>query len=61
MTRYKQWKQRREEKTRRDTLAEQARLRREEQERIAERDRKLDAQTAYWKMRLEEAPGRDED
>lgn len=54
MTRYEQWKERREEKARRDKLAEQARLRREEEERIAERDRKLAAQTEYWKMRLEE-------
>ncbi|MGZ4181070.1 MAG: hypothetical protein ACXVUL_10380 [Solirubrobacteraceae bacterium] len=54
MTRYEQWKERREEKARRDRLAEQARRRREEDERIAERDRKLHEQTEYWKMRLEE-------
>lgn len=54
MTRYEQWKQRREEKARRDQLDEQARRRREEQERIAERDRKLQQQTEYLKMRLEE-------
>ncbi len=54
MTRYEQWKERREEKARRDRLAEQARRRREEEERIAERDRKLHEQTEYWKMRLEE-------
>lgn len=52
MTRYSQWKQRREEKARRDKLAEQARLRKEEQARIDERNRKLDEQTEYWKMRL---------
>ena len=54
MTRYEQWKQRRAERARRDQLEEQARRRREEQERIAERDRKLLAQTEYWKMRVEE-------
>ena len=54
MTRYEQWKQRREQKTRRDEDAEQARRRREEEERIAERDRKLAEQTEYWKMRVEE-------
>lgn len=54
MTRYDQWRQRREEKARRDKLAEEARRRREEEERIAERDRKLQEQTEYWKMRLEE-------
>lgn len=52
MTRYSQWKQRREEKARRDRFAEQARLRKEEQARIDERNRKLDEQTEYWKMRL---------
>lgn len=52
MTRYSQWKQRREEKARRDKFAEQARLRKEEQARIDERNRKLDEQTEYWKMRL---------
>jgi hypothetical protein len=54
VTRYEQWKQRREERARRDQLAEQARRRREEEERIAERDRKLAEQTEYWKMRVEE-------
>ena len=54
MTRYDQWRQRREEKARRDKVAEEARRRREEEERIAERDRKLQEQTEYWKMRLEE-------
>jgi len=54
VTRYDQWKQRREERRRRDELAEQARRRREEEERIAERDRKLQEQTEYWKMRVEE-------
>ena len=54
MTRYDQWKQRREERVRRDQLAEEARRRREEQERIAERDRKLQEQSEYLKMRLEE-------
>jgi hypothetical protein len=54
VTRYEQWKQRREERVRRDALAEQARRRREEEERIAERDRKLAEQTEYWKMRVEE-------
>jgi hypothetical protein len=54
VTRYDQWKQRRQERRRRDELAEQARLRREEEERIAERDRKLAEQTEYWKMRVEE-------
>lgn len=54
MTRYEQWKQRREEKARRDKLAAEARRRREEEERIAERDRKLQEQTEYLKMRLEE-------
>jgi hypothetical protein len=52
VTRYSQWKQRREEKARRDRFAEQARLRKEEQARIDERNRKLDEQTEYWKMRL---------
>ncbi|HET7051748.1 MAG TPA: hypothetical protein VFI54_25990 [Solirubrobacteraceae bacterium] len=54
MTRYDQWRQRREEKARRDKLAAEARRRREEEQRIAERDRKLQEQTEYWKMRLEE-------
>src|SRR5215475_571523 len=54
LTRYDQWKQRREERRQRDELAEQARRRREEEERIAERDRKLEEQTEYWKMRVEE-------
>ena len=54
MTRYDQWRQRREERARRDKLAEEARRRREEEERIAERDRKLREQTEYLKMRLEE-------
>jgi hypothetical protein len=54
VTRYEQWKQRREERRRRDALAAQAQRRREEQERIAERDRKLEEQTEYWKMRVEE-------
>jgi hypothetical protein len=54
VTRYEQWKQRREERRRRDALAAQAQRRREEQERIAERDRKLQEQTEYWKMRVEE-------
>jgi hypothetical protein len=54
VTRYEQWKQRREERARRDELAEQARQRREEEDRIAERDRKLSQQTEYLKMRLEE-------
>jgi hypothetical protein len=54
VTRYDQWRQRREEKARRDKLAEEARRRREEEQRIAERDRKLQEQTEYWKMRLEE-------
>jgi hypothetical protein len=54
VTRYDQWKQRRQEKRRRDELAEQAQRRREEEERIAERDRKLTEQTEYWKMRVEE-------
>jgi hypothetical protein len=54
VTRYEQWKQRREDKARRDKLAAQARRRREEEQRIAERDRKLQEQTEYWKMRLEE-------
>ncbi len=54
LTRYEQWKQRREERVRRDKLAAEAQRRREEQERIAERDRKLQQQTEYLKMRLEE-------
>ena len=54
MTRYEQWKQRREERIRREKLAAEAQRRREEQERIAERDRKLQQQTEYLKMRLEE-------
>ena len=54
MTRYDQWRQRREEKARRDKLAAEARRRKEEEQRIAERDRKLQEQTEYWKMRLEE-------
>jgi hypothetical protein len=54
VTRYDQWRQRREEKARRDRLAEEARRRTEEEERIAERDRKLQEQTEYWKMRVEE-------
>ena len=54
MTRYDQWKQRREERVRRDKLAEEARRRREEEQRIAERDRKLREQAEYLKMRLEE-------
>jgi hypothetical protein len=54
LTRYEQWKERREEKARRDKLAAEAERRREEEERIAERDRKLQAQTEYWKMRVEE-------
>jgi hypothetical protein len=54
VTRYEQWKQRRQERARRDQLAEQARRRREEEERIAERDRKLQEQSDYLKMRLEE-------
>ena len=54
LTRYEQWKQRREERIRRDKLAAEAQRRREEQERIAERDRKLHEQTEYWKMRVEE-------
>jgi hypothetical protein len=35
-------------------VAAEAQRRREEQERIAERDRKLQQQTEYLKMRLEE-------
>jgi hypothetical protein len=54
MTRYDQWKQRREERIRRHKLAAEAQRRREEQERIAERDRKLEEQAEYLKMRLEE-------
>jgi len=54
LTRYDQWKERREERARRDKLAAEAQRRREEQERIAERDRKLQQQTEYLKMRLEE-------
>ena len=54
MTRYEQWKQRREERIRREKLAAEAQRRREEQERIAERGRKLQQQTEYLKMRLEE-------
>lgn len=54
LTRYEQWRQRREERVRRDKLAAEAQRRREEQERIAERDRKLQQQTEYLKMRLEE-------
>ena len=54
MTRYEQWKQRREERIRREKLAAEAQRRREEQERIAERDRKLQQQTEYLKMRLKE-------
>ena len=54
MTRYEQWKQRRAERVRRDQLAEEAQRRKEEEERIAERDRKLQEQTEYWKMRVEE-------
>jgi len=54
VTRYDQWRQRREEKARRDKLAAEARRRKEEEQRIAERDRKLQEQTEYWKMRLEE-------
>jgi hypothetical protein len=52
VTRYGQWKQRREEKARREKFAEEVRLRKEEQARIDERNRKLDAQTEFWKMRL---------
>ena len=54
VTRYEQWKQRREERIRREKLAAETQRRREEQERIAERDRKLQQQTEYLKMRLEE-------
>lgn len=54
MTRYDQFKQRREERIRRDKLAAEAQRRKEEQERIAERDRKLQQQTEYLKMRIEE-------
>jgi len=54
VTRYEQWKQRRAERVRRDQLAEEAQRRKEEEERIAERDRKLQEQTEYWKMRVEE-------
>ncbi|HEV7177372.1 MAG TPA: hypothetical protein VGN29_17875 [Solirubrobacteraceae bacterium] len=54
MTRYDQFKQRREERIRREKLAAEAQRRKEEQERIAERDRKLQQQTDYLKMRLEE-------
>jgi hypothetical protein len=61
MTRYGQWKQRRVEKAQRDKLAAQRRRRLEEEARIRERDRKLDEQSEYWKMRLEEARSADED
>ena len=54
MTRYDQFKQRREERIRREKLAAEAQRRKDEQERIAERDRKLQQQTDYLKMRLEE-------
>ena len=54
VTRYDQWKQRREERVRRDKLAVEAQRRKEEQDRIAERDRKLQEQSEYLKMRLEE-------
>lgn len=54
VTRYDQFKQRREERIRREKLAAEAQRRKEEQERIAERDRKLQQQTDYLKMRLEE-------
>jgi hypothetical protein len=54
VTRYDQFKQRREERIRREKLAAEAQRRREEQERIAERERKLQQQTEYLKMRLEE-------
>ena len=54
VTRYDQFKQRREERIRRERLAAEAQRRREEQERIAERERKLQQQTEYLKMRLEE-------
>jgi hypothetical protein len=61
MTRYGQWKQRREEKIQREKLAEQRRRRLEEEARIRERDRKLDEQSEYLKMRLQEARRDDDD
>ena len=61
MTRYSQWKQRREERQQREKFAEDLRRRREEQARIEERDRKLDEQTEYWKMRLQESVRKDAD